>query len=208
VRFLRIMLTALVVAAVAATLSGCGSSGVLPALASPSPTATSLKIAKVVDHKWGFEMAYPYGWVGTHYEKPTPGGVAGTLQYVVAYADPNGSMGNDAYLDSVQVAVYRLAGARRPEDLTPQLASRLALGVMLKDMPSLSPRGVKKIDVFGVPGCMVSYQYDAGGVSVDANSILILRGRRAYWATGQSGAYTWRTVSPTLATCQNAFKLL
>jgi hypothetical protein len=208
VRVLRVMMLMYLVSLAATLVAGCGSSSGLPAIAEPSPTATSLTIGKVVDEKWGFEMAYPNGWVQTHYENPQLGGPEGTLQYMVAYADPKGSQGNGSYLDSLQVAVYRVDSVLQPDALTPQLAARLAAGVILKDVEGFSPRTLKKLDVHGVSGCLVGYQFDVGGKTVNADSILIVKGRRAYWMTAQSGAYTWRTVSPTLATCQNLFRLL
>ena len=139
-------ITAICMVAVAAMLvAGCGSSNKLPAYASASPTATTLKIAKVVNDTYGFEMAYPYGWVGTHFENPETGGAAGaTLKYFIAFADPDGSKGNGSYLDSVQVAVYELDRAVQPKELTPAIASRLAVDVILKDMESLSPRGTQE----------------------------------------------------------------
>jgi hypothetical protein len=56
-----------------------------------------------------------------------------------------------------------------------------------------------------VPAWRLGYQYSVGGEVVNANSMLIVKGKRAYWTTTQSGAYTWRTVSPILATCERYF---
>lgn len=198
----------LAVACAASIATGCASSGTLPAIAAASPTASTIKIRVLPVKEWGFKMAYPDGWVGMHYTNPKPGEADDTLQFLIAYADPHGVQGNGSYLDSVQVAVYRLSTSRQPSDLTQQMAVQIAQRVMLKDMSSFSLRALKKVDVGGVPGWSVGYQYSVGGQIVDANSMLILKGHRAYWMTSQSGAYDWQKVATTLDTCQRYFELL
>jgi hypothetical protein len=205
----RVVAVLLVVAFAATTAAACGSSGQLPAYASPSATAASIKVHEIEDKTYGFRMAYPVGWVGTRYQNPDPGGAEGTLQYVAAFADPKGAQGNGSYLDSVQVAVYQLERPLTPDALTPATARRLIYKVILRDMESMSPRSdVKPVKVHGVPAWHVGYQFSAGGEVVNANSTLIVKGEYAYWATAQGGAYTWRTVSPTLATCDQHFEVL
>jgi hypothetical protein len=206
---LRNGLLGLLTLAVACVLvtTGCGSSGKLPAWASPSATATSLDIRKVTDEKYGFRMAYPEGWVGTRYEIPKPGGPEGTLQYVVAYADPKGAQAGGSYIDSEQVAIYQLARAMKPDDLTLSSASRLIYHVILKNMESVSPRSnVTKGNVGGVPAWQVSYEFAVAGDVVYARSVLVVKGERAYWLTMQAGTYSYRTVSPTLAACFKYFR--
>jgi hypothetical protein len=188
--------------------AGCGSSNKLPAWASPSATAKSIDIRTVTDKKYGFRLAYPVGWVGTRYQNPKPGGPEGTLQYVVAYADPKGAQAGGSYIDSEQVAVYQLERPMRPDDLTLSSASRLIWKVILKDMDSVSPRSnVTKGDVAGVTAWQVSYEFAVAGDVVIARSALVVKGRCAYWLTMQSGTYSYRTVSPTLATCFKRFRL-
>jgi hypothetical protein len=196
-------------AALLVILAGCGSSGKLPAQASPSATATSVKIRTITDTKYDFRMAYPFGWVGTRYRAPSPGGPEGTLQYVVAYADPKGAQAGGSYLDSEQIAVYQLARSMSPGDLDIETANRLIYDVILKNMSSLSPRtNLKAVKVAGVPGWQVGYEYQVGGEVVSARSALMVKGDRAYWLTAQAGTYTWRTVAPTLDACVRYFKLL
>jgi hypothetical protein len=203
------MLVLLAAALAVAAAAGCGSSNKLPAQASASATATTLKMRTVHDTKYDFRMAYPFGWVGTRYENPTAGGPEGTLQYVVAYADPKGAQAGGSYLDSEQVAVYQLARSIAPDSLDLRSASRLIYQVILKGMESLSPRtNVELVKVAGVPAWQVGYEYEVGGEVVAARSALIVKGKRAYWLTAQAGTYTWRTVAPTLETCARQFKLL
>jgi len=205
-----LLATAAVLAAFLTTVvaAGCGSSGQLPAIAAPSATAKTVKVRVVSNPDWQFRMAYPNGWVGTRYQNPQPDGGNGTLQFLLAYADPHGAQSSGTYLDSVQTAVYQLDKPMRPADLTAQAASQLATGVILKGMKSYSARAFKKVDVAGVPGWALGYQFKVGSQVVDANSILIVKGRRAYWMTAQSGAYSWQKIASTLATCQRYFKLL
>jgi hypothetical protein len=199
----------LAICIVATVATACGSSGKLPAYASPSATAKTLKIRKIEDGKYRFRMAYPFGWVGTRYENPKPGGPEGTLQAVAAFADPKGAQASGSYVDSVQVAVYQLDRPLSPGDLTLESASSLMYRVILRDIASVSPRtNVEPIKVHGVPAWRAGYQYKVGGEIVDANSTLIVKGKWAYWMTTQSGAYTWRTVSPILATCEQYFEVL
>ena len=189
--------------------TGCGSSGKLPAWAPPSPTATSVKIRIIDDAKYHFRMAYPFGWVSTRWEDKGAAGPEGSLRYVVAYADPKGSHAGETYLDSEQVAIYRLDTPTSPGDTTLLSANKLIYGVLLKDMTSLSPRSnVTPIKVHGLPAWQVTYEYAVEGQSVTARSTLITRGRSAYWLTEQAGMYSQRTVAPTLATCLNYFRLL
>jgi hypothetical protein len=190
-------------------LSGCGGSGKLPAWAAPSPTASSVNIRIVRDTKYRFRMAYPSDWVSTRWEHKGAAGPHGSLQYVVAYADPKGAQAGETYLDSEQVAVYRLDPAMTPDELTLASASRLIYRVILKDIPTLSPRtNVKPIKVHGVPAWLVTYEYAVQGKQVTATSTLIAKGHNAYWLTEQAGVYSQRTVAPTLAACLNYFRLL
>jgi hypothetical protein len=186
---------------------GCSSEGKLPAWASPSATAKSLGIRKVTDKKHGFRLAYPEGWVGTRYQNAKSGGPEGTLQYLVAYADPKGAQAGGAYIDSEQVAIYQLDRPMQPDDLTLSSASRLIYDVILKNMDSVSPRSnVEKGDVAGVTAWQVSYEFAVGGDVVYARSALVVKGERAYWLTMQAGTYSYRTVSLTLATCFKHFR--
>jgi hypothetical protein len=189
--------------------AACGSSDKLPAYAQPSATATSITLLKVEDKVYGFRMAYPKGWVGTRHANPSPTGRTGDLEYVAAFADPEGAQADGAYLDSVQVAVYTLARPMSPKSLERGAAVKLMFDTILKDVDSVSPRtNVVRVTVDGVPGWRLGYQYKVGGEIVDANSTLVAKGKRAYWMTAQGGAYTWRTVSPTLATCERYFGVL
>jgi hypothetical protein len=190
-------------------LSGCGGAGKLPASANPSPTASSVSIKIVRDTKYRFRMAYPSGWVSTRWEHEGAVGPDGSLQYVVAYADPKGAHAGGTYLDSEQVAVYRLDTPMTPDELTLESASRLIYRVILKDIPTLSPRSnVKPIKVHGVPAWVVTYEYAVRGGQVTATSTLIVKGHNAYWLTEQAEMYSQRTVAPTLAACVSYFRLL
>lgn len=205
------MPTAVLLALLVAVLvpAACGSSDKLPTLAQPSASATSITMLKIEDKVYGFRMAYPKGWVSTRYVNPSPAGQAGALEFAVAFADPKGAQADGSYLDSVQVAGYILARPMRPKDLTRPAATKLMLDTILKDIPTVSPRtSVTPLRVDGVPGWSLGYQYKVGGQIVDANSILVAKGKRAYWMTTQAEAYSWRTVSPTLATCQRYFRVL
>ena len=73
------------------------------------------RYARSTTTKYGFRVAYPFGWVGTRYQNPQPDGREGTLLHLVAFADPKGAQGDGSYLDSVQVAVYQLEGPLKPE---------------------------------------------------------------------------------------------
>jgi hypothetical protein len=202
-------LTLLALCVLAAAMAGCGSSGDLPAIAAASPTATSLKVKVLTIDKYGFKMAYPVGWVGTHYERATPGGPEGTLQYLIAFADPKGAQAEGAYLDSEQVAVYQLAKPMKPRDLTKEVANRLVYHVFLKDIPDVSPRSNwRAINVYGLPGWQVIYEYSAHGKEVTAQANLITRGNRAYVLTQQSEIYAQRKVAYTLQTVLGYFRLL
>jgi len=191
-----------------AVAAGCGSAGQLPAIAAPQTAVKTIQVRVITDKTWRFRMAYPDGWVGTRYENPDQTAPAGALLYLVAFADPHGVVGNGNYLDSVQLAIYRLEKPMRPGDLTPRLGTQIAVKMILKGMTSFSPRELKKVDIHGVPGWTVGYQYAAGSQTVDANSVLIVRGEYAYWLTTQSGAYSWQRIASILATCQGDFKLL
>jgi len=193
---------------IVAVATGCGSSGQLPAIAAPSTGPTTIQVRVVTDRTWRFRMAYPDGWVGTRYENPEQHAPAGSLLFLAAFADPHGAKGNGSYLDSVQLAIYQLETPLQPSDLTPQLASQIAVKMILRGMTSFSARELRKVKVGGVPGWTVGYQFKAGSQTVDANSILIVRGDRAYWLTTQSGAYSWQRIATTLATCQGGFRLL
>jgi hypothetical protein len=208
-RLLAAVPLALALLVAALVPAACGSSGELPAYAKPSATATSITMLKIEDKTYGFRMAYPKGWVATRYTNPSPSGQTGDLEYVAAFADPDGAQADGSYLDSVQTAVYTLADPASPKSFTRKDATKLMFGTILKDMDSMSPRtNVVPVTVDGVPGWRLGYQYKVGSEVVDANSILVVKDKRAYWMTTQGGAYSWRTVAPTLALCQRYFRVL
>ena len=199
----------LALCAAAAVMTGCGSSGELPAMAAATPTATTLKVKVITVDKYGFKMAYPQGWVGTHYERSAPGGPEGTLEYLIAFADPEGAQAGGSLLDSEQVAVYRLAKPMKPQDLTVEEADRLVYHVFLKDLPDLSRRANwKAIKVHGLPAWQVVYEYSAHGKEITAQATLTTRGHRAYLLTQQAEVYSQRTVAYTLETVLEYFELL
>jgi hypothetical protein len=204
-----LLLAALALCAAAVVMTGCGSSGELPAMAAATPTAKSIQLKVITIDKYGFRMAYPKGWVGTHFERATPGGPEGTLQFLIAYADPNGAQAEGSYLDSEQVAVYQLAKPMKPQDLTIEEANRLVYHVFLKDIPNVSPRANwKAFKVHGVPAWQVVYEYAVHGKEITAQATLVTRGRRAYLLTQQAGIYAQRTVAYTLSTALEYFELL
>ena len=118
----------LVLAGLALVLTACGSSGGASgssggASGSPSPAGR----ATFTNDRYRFALSYPAQFTRSRPKKEAEVG-SGPV-YDVIFADRNGARNGDAYLDAIDVSVYKLARAVTPADvaqLTPQLQDMLA----------------------------------------------------------------------------------
>jgi hypothetical protein len=208
--------TAHIILACAASLAsllllacGCGTQGELPAATRSVAAVGRLDVQVVTDKQHGFRIAYPKGWVHSVWDGPSSGEGKGPLEYLLAYADPEGAQSGGAYVDAEQVAIYRLDKPVAPHELRKATAERIIGGMLLRDLPDLATRSkLKQVDVHGTPGWHVAYEYTVNGETVMASSILFAKGRRAYWVSLQASPYDWRTVNPILGSCLEYFRLL
>ena len=186
-----------------------GQSGKLPAVMnSPSPTADRIKLQLVKNTEYAFRMAFPSGWLRSTWQREAGSKSVTSLRFMLSYADPKGAQVGGSYVDAEQVAVHRLSRAVSPSEVSKETATDIIYRVMLQDLPSLSVYGAPlKVDVHGDAGWRVEYAYQIGDTTIWAKSILVLKGKYAYWATGQANSYTMRTQYPTLATMLSYFRV-
>ncbi|MEI6451750.1 MAG: hypothetical protein WCP98_17645 [Actinomycetes bacterium] len=206
---------AIVAGLLALLATGClsiacgGESGKLPAtFSSPSATADRFKLQFVKNTEYAFRMAYPSGWLHSTWQREAGSKSVTSLQFMLSYADPKGAQVGGSYVDAEQVAVHRLSRAVSPGEVSQETATDIIHRVMLQDLPGLSVRSAPlKVDVHGDAGWHVEYAYRIGDTTIWAQSILVLKGKYAYWATGQASSYNMRTQYATLATALAYFRV-
>jgi hypothetical protein len=186
-----------------------GDHGRLPAAwNSPPPTALKVELGHVTNTEYAFRMAYPVSWLRSTWQKEPGSPSASTLQFLLSYADPGGAQVKGSYVDGEQVAVHLLSRSVLPGEVSREGALRIVRGVMLKDLPGFGfRREMDKVDVHGDTGWLVDYSYRIGTMTIWARSILVLKGKYAYWVTGQSSSTTWNSVYPPLETALSYFRV-
>ena len=75
----------------------------------------------------------------------------------------------------------------------------------LKGVQILKP--LKEISIHGDPAWLITYSYGLGTHTIFAEYALLLKHTYAYWLTGQSDAYTWKTMWPVLSVVLGAFRV-
>lgn len=192
-----------------ALLAGCGNGGALPAtggVASASAPA-QFKVATIEDHQLRFKVSYPYGWLVSRWRAPAGPRKTGEQLLNMAFANPKGTVVDGKYIDGEQLSVFRLNREVKAGANYPSTARNIVMGNLLPKLHSVQIiKPLQQISVHGDPGWRIGYRYHLGSHTVFAESALILKHTYAYWLTGQSDAYAWRTSWPVLSVVLGAFQ--
>ena len=134
-------------------------------------------------------------------------GAGGSSVLDVVFADKNGPVVADRYVDAVQVSVYELAREVDPVEV-PELESELQ-GVVDQIMASLSGAEVVEpltaTEVNGIPGFALKYTYQEEGAAITAVTLFLFNGKYEYQITAQATSDDWATMKDPLEATVRSF---
>lgn len=208
-------LTLFVLAGSAAACSSSGSTG----LPTQSPTGAGSKSAApassfglATNKLCRFSVRYPLGWISAATSAAAGKAGAGPLA-TDSWADPQGKQVDNHYVDALQVTVYEMNEAVKPSDLVRHAEDFKSIArEMIKNQCGNGARvsvtgDFKPITLNGTKGFQITYTYLVHNTPAGAMSYLLLKGRYAYWITGQASADTWSTAWSKLAPAMASFTI-
>jgi hypothetical protein len=193
------LIVALAVAAlVVAGCSGSGGSG-------SGATSSSGSTATYTNDQYGFTMTYD-GQFSTG-EPVDSASAGGSSVFDIVFADKNGTVVSDKYVDALQVSVYELAREVKPAEV-PKLKAEVQ-GVVDQLMAAATSATVvqplEAVTVNGVPGFRMTYTYTEGGTELTAMTYFLFKGKYEYQITAQATSASWDTVNSKLEAAVQSF---
>lgn len=206
-RMRRWLALSLVVAAAALALAAC-SAEVSTGGDSGSPAAdggTTTSTKTYTNDQYGFSITYSDRF--TQGEPAEGTGAGGSSVLDVAFADKDGPVISDRYVNAVQTSVYELAREIKPSEVK-QIKSELQ-GIVDQLMTSL-PNGVvveelSPVEVNGVPGFAFKYTYEEGGEELTAVTFFLFKGKYEYQITAQAVTADWESLKGDLESAVQTF---
>jgi hypothetical protein len=206
-RMRRWLALSLAVAAAALALTACSASvGTDDESDGPSAdggTTTSTKT--YTNEQYGFSITYADRF--TQGEPAEGSGAGGSSVLDVAFADKDGPVIADRYVNAVQTAVYELTRELKPSEvkgvkselqgIVDQLMSSLPSGVVVEE---LSP-----VEVNGVPGFAFKYTYEEEGQELTAVTFFLFKGKYEYQITAQAVSADWESLKGDLESAVQTF---
>ena len=198
--FRRYTALLLLVAALALTVTACSGGG-----GSDSGDDTGGGSKTFTSDQYGFSITYDTQL--TEGEPLEGSGAGGSSVFDVIFADKDGAMLDDRYVDAIQVSVYELAREVEPSEL-PQLKSELD-SVVEQMMGSLSEATIveplTEITVNDVPGFALKYTYTQDGTELTAVTYFLVKGKYEYQISAQATTENWEALKGTLEAAVNSF---
>ena len=175
----------LVLAGLALTVAGCSGSGGSDNGSSSGGTTT------YTNDQYGFTMTYD-----TQFSEGEPveaASAGGSPVFDVVFADKQGTIIADRYVDAIEILVYELAREVKPAEV-PKLKAEVQ-GVVDQLMTSASSATVvqplEEVTVNGVPGFRFKYTYTEGGTELTAVTYFLFKGKYEYEITAQTTSANW-----------------
>ena len=191
-----LLLLALVCLALAvASYGGCG--GGTPPVSGTTTTYTN--------DEYGFTLTHDNQF--SEGERVAGGAGVGSSVLDVIFADKNGTVVGDRYVDAIQLSVYELARSINPDEV-PRLKAELQ-GVVKRLMRATASATIveplRKTAVNGVPGFSFKYTYTEGGTPLTAVTSFLFKGRYEYQITAQATSKDWDALRGKLETAVQTF---
>jgi len=203
----RWLALALAVTAAALALTAC-SAEVSTGDDSGSPAAdggTTTSTKTYTNDQYGFTITYADRF--TQGEAAEGTGAGGSSVLDVAFADKDGPVISDRYVNAVQTSVYELAREIKPSEvkgvkselqgIVDQLMASLPSGVVVE---KLSP-----VEVNGMPGFAFKYTYEEEGEELTAVTFFLFKGKYEYQITAQAVSADWESLKGDLETAVQSF---
>ena len=203
-RILILLAVGLTLAGLTGALAGCdGSASVGDGSPSDGGSITSTKT--YTNDRYGFSITYTDP---LEQGEPAEGtGAGGTSVLDVVFADKDGPVVAERYVNAAQVSVYELAREVDAAEV-PDLESELQ-GVVDQIMASLPDRAVVEpmsgTEVNGLPGFALTYTYVEEGTAITALTFFLFQGRHEYQITAQSTTADWERMKDGLEATVRSF---
>ena len=198
--FRRCVALLLVLAGLALTLAGCSGSGGNDTGGSSAGGTTTY-----TNDKYGFSLTHDDQFSEG---KPVEGTSAGgSSVFDVVFADKNGTIIADRYVEAVQVSVYELAREVKPAEV-PKLKAEIQ-GVVDELMTGASSAEIvqplEKVTINGVPGFSFTYTYTEDGTELTAATYFLIKGKYEYEITAQTTSENWDALKGKLEAAAQSF---
>jgi hypothetical protein len=194
-RLTRTIILAAVVAVLAAAATACGSDD------GGTDGGGSAEKQTYTNAQYGFEMTYsdPLSVVTV-----SP---FGEEAYAIAFADKDGAVVDDQYVNGIRVGVLDIGQTIKPADV-PKLKD--AMTEVLKERVAGMPDGrttseVTAIELNGTPGFTLDYRFTMGGEEIACRLTLLIKGSNEFDITETTVAGDWEALSPTLDEAVQSF---
>jgi hypothetical protein len=205
-RFRSLIALGLALAVLALVLAGCSGSGSLGDDSSPSGDGgTTTSTETYSNDQYGFSITYSDQF--TQGEPVAGTGAGGSSVFDVVFADKDGPVVADRYVDAVQVSVYELAREVKASDV-PEL--KVELQGIVDQMMSELPTGevveeMSPVEVNGVPGFTLKYTYAEEDTPITAVTFFLFSGKYEYQITAQATTEDWETMKRPLEAAVRSF---
>ena len=174
-----------VLAGLSLTVAGCSGSGGSGGGSSGGGTTT------YTNDEYRFALTYSDQFSEG---QPVEGASVGaSAVFDVVFADKQGTIVADRYVDAIEILVYELAREVKPAEV-PKLKAEVQ-GVVDQLMTSASSATVvqplEEVTVNGVPGFRFKYTYTEGGTELTAVTYFLFKGKYEYEITAQTTSANW-----------------
>ena len=206
-RIRRFIAFGLVFAGLALALAGCSASVSTDDSSSPSSSdgGTTTSTKTYTNDEYGFSITYVDKL--TQGEPVAGTGAGGSSVLDVVFADKDGPVVSDRYVNAVQTSVYELARELKPSEvkqikaelqgIVDQLMASLPTGTVVEE---LSP-----VKVNGIPGFAFKYTYTEDGKDLTAVTFFLFKGKYEYQITAQAMTDQWDAIKGDLEAAVQSF---
>lgn len=206
-RMRRWLALSLVVAAAALALTACSAEVSTGDDSGSSSTdgGTTTSTRTYTNDQYGFSITYADRF--TQGEPAEGTGAGGSSVLDLAFADKDGPVIADRYVNAVQTSVYELVREIKPSEvkqvktelqgIVDQLMTSLPSGVVVEE---LSP-----VEVNGLPGFAFKYTYEEEGQELTAVTFFLFKGKYEYQITAQAVSADWESLKGELESAVQSF---
>jgi hypothetical protein len=196
----------LALAALTLALAGCsGSGGGGDDGSSSGDGGTTTSTKTYTNDQYAFSITY--GDQFTQGEPVAGTGAGGSSVFDVVFADKDGPVVADRYVNAVQVSVYELAREVNASDV-PELKSELQgiVDQMMSSMPTAEvTEELTETEVNGIPGFALKYTYTEEETPITAVTFFLFSGQYEYQITAQATTEDWATLKEPLEAAVQSF---
>ncbi len=189
----------LVLAGLTLTVAGCSGSGGSGDGSSSGGTTT------YANDQYGFTITYDNQFSeGEPVEAASAGASA---VFDVVFADKQGTVIADRYVDAIEVLVYELAREVKPAEV-PKLKAEVqgVVDQLMTSTPSATVvEPLEEVTVNGVPGFKFKYTYTEGDTELTAITYFLFKGKYEYEITAQTTSANWDALKGKLEAAVQSF---